>query len=331
VSVNTPLPQPKPLIPSDDVRSAPGFNTPTGVGSNPPHFAPDLRSQPAVPGVTLSTPTDVSTTTVVQLNRGSMGSIFIYLLLLVGAAGGVYWYVTRDAGDTAVATEGVIDPSPSVKENAAGLPIDRDKKNGEPGKSDRKATSPSDDDKSDRDKSDRDKSDRDKGERDKGERDKGERDKGERDKGDRKVASIDPKNGNGDKVDKAAGPPRDTAEAQAILTEARAAEAQMQWQKARALYERVAAGSHRRSDGLLGMANIAFQTRDFDASIEYARNALQSGGGDNARMRLGHALLKKGRYDDAIAQYRAVLKSNPKHREAQRALREAENQKKKQK
>jgi Tfp pilus assembly protein PilF len=97
----------------------------------------------------------------------------------------------------------------------------------------------------------------------------------------------------------------------------------MAWDRARELYERVARGRYQRADGLLGIANVAWQTGDVSSAIQYAQRSLDSGGGEQARMMLGHAYLKKGSYDDAIAQYQEVLKHSPGSREAQKAVREA--------
>jgi serine/threonine protein kinase len=122
------------------------------------------------------------------------------------------------------------------------------------------------------------------------------------------------------------GPPHDRKDAERVLNEARADATQMNWQKARMLYDRVARGRFKRADGLLGMANVAWQTNDVDAALGYAQKALDAGGGEAARMMLGHAYLKKGLLDDAESQYRAVLAKNPQSREAERALREAQRQ-----
>ena len=111
------------------------------------------------------------------------------------------------------------------------------------------------------------------------------------------------------------GPPRDKREAEQLLEEAKGQTTQMDWGRARGLYERVSKGRFRRAEGLLGLANVAWQTNDVDAAIGYA-----------ARMMLGHAYLKNGAYDQAIAQYHAVLKNNPGSKEAHKSLREAQRQ-----
>jgi eukaryotic-like serine/threonine-protein kinase len=122
------------------------------------------------------------------------------------------------------------------------------------------------------------------------------------------------------------GPPHDKREAEQLLDEAKVQTTQMDWQRARGLYERVSKGRFRRAEGLLGLANVAWQTNDVDAAIGYAQKALEAGGGDAARMMLGHAYLKNGAYDQAIAQYHAVLKNNPGSKEAHKSLREAQRQ-----
>jgi len=122
-------------------------------------------------------------------------------------------------------------------------------------------------------------------------------------------------------------PAENRTEAASLLEQARSESTQMQWDKAHELYERVARGRHLRSQGLLGMANVAWQQNDVDAAIDYARKAVSSGGGESAKLMLGHAYLKKGLYDEAVMEYDEVLKKSPANREAQKAKREAERQK----
>jgi len=127
------------------------------------------------------------------------------------------------------------------------------------------------------------------------------------------------------------GPPKDKREAQTLLASARSEEASGHYLQAKQLYERVAKGSPKlggRADALTGLARIAFQQKEPDQVIGLAQAALKAGAGDDARMLLGHAHYKKGDYAAAILQYRAILDRNPRNKEAQRSLREAEKQRK---
>ena len=113
--------------------------------------------------------------------------------------------------------------------------------------------------------------------------------------------------------------PRSRAQAKKLLSEADAFKSRMKWEEARVLYERVAKSKHRRASGLLGLAKIAFETKDTNAAIDYAARALKAGAGDSARMVLGHAYYKKGRYAEALRYYDQVLKRSPGNKEAQSA------------
>ncbi len=119
------------------------------------------------------------------------------------------------------------------------------------------------------------------------------------------------------------GPPRNRREANELLDEARGFEAKLQWHKARENYERVAKGRYKKSRGFLGLAKVAFETKQTDTAITYAERALDAGAGDAARLVLGHAYFKKQQYLKSITYYEAVLESQPNNKEAQRSLREA--------
>ena len=108
-----------------------------------------------------------------------------------------------------------------------------------------------------------------------------------------------------------------------MLRSARAAAASLEWARARREYERVASGRHRRAEGLLGIAKVQFETKDYDGAIRFAQKSLKAGGGDSARLQLGHAYFKKRRYNQAITFYEAVLRRSPNNKEAKLALREA--------
>ncbi len=116
---------------------------------------------------------------------------------------------------------------------------------------------------------------------------------------------------------KADGPPRTRDQARKLLRQADALKSKMQWEEAKVLYARVAKGKYARAKGLLGLAKVAFETKDTDGAVEYATQALAAGGGDPARMQLGHAHFKQGRYREALSFYDQVLKHDPGNKEAQ--------------
>jgi eukaryotic-like serine/threonine-protein kinase len=120
------------------------------------------------------------------------------------------------------------------------------------------------------------------------------------------------------------GPPLSRAQAAQLLRGAHAFEAELKWDAARRNYERVARGRYNRALGLLGLAKVAFETKQVDEAIRYAEKALNAGGGDAARMLLGHAHFKNRDYGKAASYYEAVLKRKPSHKEAQHSLREAQ-------
>jgi tetratricopeptide (TPR) repeat protein len=124
------------------------------------------------------------------------------------------------------------------------------------------------------------------------------------------------------------GPPRDRKEADAMLTDARAAQNKLDFMRARTLYERILQTKLRRPEALLGLANVEFQTKEIDEALGDATKALQAGAADNARVLIGEIYIQQKRLDEAITLYNQVLKRDPQNREAQRGLREAENQKK---
>src|SRR5690606_40137235 len=117
-----------------------------------------------------------------------------------------------------------------------------------------------------------------------------------------------------------AGEPRDAKEAQALLDEARSLRDNLEWEKARALYQRVVQGKFHRSAGYLGLAEVAFQTKRLDDVIAYAKRA---GTGIRARVLLGHAYYQKGNYETALRYYESVLKQDKNHTEAQHAAKAA--------
>jgi serine/threonine protein kinase len=125
-----------------------------------------------------------------------------------------------------------------------------------------------------------------------------------------------------DKPKEETAAPLSVREAELMLTSARGAESNGQWVKARSFYERVARGKHKKSAGLLGLAGVAWQTGDAESALGWAQKALDAGGGDSARLLLGHAHLRLRHFDQAEMYYRTVLKNDADSVEAQRALEE---------
>jgi len=75
-------------------------------------------------------------------------------------------------------------------------------------------------------------------------------------------------------------------------------------------------GSHHHRAG-------ARERGDFDEAIRYAQKAVTAGGGNPARMILGHSYMRKAEPREALRYYQAVLASNPNHREAKQSAEEA--------
>ena len=72
---------------------------------------------------------------------------------------------------------------------------------------------------------------------------------------------------------------------------------------------------------LTGIARIAFEQGKWAAAVIAARRAVAAGGGHRARMYLGNAQFKLGRYRDAAKTYETVLARHPGHAGAKRLLR----------
>jgi tetratricopeptide (TPR) repeat protein len=101
-----------------------------------------------------------------------------------------------------------------------------------------------------------------------------------------------------------------------MLRQANTAKARLSWEEARTLYQRVAAGNHKSRDGYLGLAEIAFETKQTDQVIHYANKA---GKTPRALLLLGHAYYKRGEFAKALEYYQLVIESNPDNKEAQRS------------
>ncbi|PID38869.1 MAG: hypothetical protein CSA24_02020 [Deltaproteobacteria bacterium] len=83
-----------------------------------------------------------------------------------------------------------------------------------------------------------------------------------------------------------------------------------------------AASHHKRYRvaALLGLAEVAFQTGDYQAAAKHAANARRRGGGWRAELALANYRLRLNRLTQAAAGYRRVLAKKPTNREAKRGL-----------
>jgi len=72
---------------------------------------------------------------------------------------------------------------------------------------------------------------------------------------------------------------------------------------------------------------VAFQRGQYPEAVRLAQRAVESSGGVAAKMVLGNSYFKLGKYDEAIAEYRAVLQADAGHREARANLAAAEKRK----
>jgi serine/threonine protein kinase len=118
-----------------------------------------------------------------------------------------------------------------------------------------------------------------------------------------------------------------TLEAKHKLSEARQALDGRQYAQAEALYDQVRSMKLETGAATTGLAMVAFQRGNFSEAARMAKRATEFGGGVPARMVLGNALFKLGRYDEAIAQYQEVLKIDHGHAEAKTNLKAAQARK----
>ncbi len=116
------------------------------------------------------------------------------------------------------------------------------------------------------------------------------------------------------------GPPRTLKEAQKLLKQAQSLAGNRKWDEAREKYERVVAGRFLKQRGYLGLSDVAFQNKNADQAIKFAKKAGKS---IPAQMALGNGYFKKGNYKAALEIYNRVLAKKPSHREAQSSAKEA--------
>ncbi len=117
------------------------------------------------------------------------------------------------------------------------------------------------------------------------------------------------------------------AEARRMLQKAHEACAGQRYSEAEELYNRVRASGLERGPSLTGLAEVAFQQEHYPEAVRLGHRAIESGGGVAARMVLGNSYFKLGKYDEAIGEYRGVLKIDNGHAEARSNLAAAERRK----
>jgi hypothetical protein len=117
------------------------------------------------------------------------------------------------------------------------------------------------------------------------------------------------------------------AEAHRLLGKAHEASVAERYAEAEDLYNRVRATGLERGAALTGLAEVAFQRGQYPEAVRVGNRAVEAGGGNAAKMVLGNSYFKLGKYDDAILQYREVLRADAGHREARANLAAAEKRK----
>jgi serine/threonine protein kinase len=117
------------------------------------------------------------------------------------------------------------------------------------------------------------------------------------------------------------------AEARRTLQRAHELGLAERYAEAEELYNRVRATGLERGGALTGLAEVAFQQQHFPEAVRLGQRAVEAGGGIAAHMVLGNSYFKLGKYDDAINQYRDVLRVDGGHAEARANLAAAERRK----
>ncbi|HVT06508.1 MAG TPA: protein kinase [Polyangia bacterium] len=90
--------------------------------------------------------------------------------------------------------------------------------------------------------------------------------------------------------------------------------------EAQALFEKVAKSKRDRKAALLGLAEIAFQEKNYAEAVQSAARAVDRGGGVKAHVLLGDAHFRLGQYKEAAQAYADALKLDPENASAKTGL-----------
>jgi eukaryotic-like serine/threonine-protein kinase len=90
--------------------------------------------------------------------------------------------------------------------------------------------------------------------------------------------------------------------------------------EAQALFEKAAKSKRDRRAALLGLAEIAFQEKNYTEAVRSAERAVDRGGGVKARVLLGDAHFRLGQYKEAAQAYADALKLEPDNASAKTGL-----------
>jgi serine/threonine protein kinase len=96
--------------------------------------------------------------------------------------------------------------------------------------------------------------------------------------------------------------------------------------EARAAFEKLLAAKPTKGAALAGLAQIAFQEKNYKEAVEHAKESARTGGGVEARVLLGDAYFKLDRFEEAKKAYNEALKLDPNNRVAGQGLRLVESQ-----
>ncbi|HEY4395045.1 MAG TPA: serine/threonine-protein kinase, partial [Polyangia bacterium] len=90
--------------------------------------------------------------------------------------------------------------------------------------------------------------------------------------------------------------------------------------EARAVFQKLAKSKHDRGSALVGLAEISFQEKNYTEAVQSASQAVDRGGGVQARVLLGDAHFRLAHYKEAAKAYGDALKLDPKNASAKTGL-----------